>query len=78
MRYRRVLISGYLLVSLMQEGNIIHAKCIKGLPEGTRFAYAIPDTVHGIWIVVEHESFDLLKDCDIIPEHPRPELERLY
>lgn len=44
-----------------------HIKCISGLPEGTKFCYSIPDTLYGIWIVVEHESFPLLKEGEIIP-----------
>ena len=41
---------------------------VQGLPQGTKFCYIIPDTIYGAWMVVEHESFEELKDGDIIPD----------
>lgn len=78
MRYRKLLISGQMLVNIFTLGQTSLVKCIKGLPEGTRFAYAIPDTHYGIWMVVSHSSFDELKDGDLIPEFPHPEMETVY
>lgn len=72
MKYKRVRISGVFLTNLSVEGQESHAKCIKGLPEGTKFVYAIPEPANGIWMVVEHESFPELKDGDIIPEFESP------
>ena len=77
MKYRRIQISGLMLIHLCGVGNIFHSKCIEGLPIGARFAYCLPDSVYGIYIVVEHESFDELKDGDEIPIHPSPIFERL-
>lgn len=77
-RMKRILISGHFLVSLMEEGEILHAKCIKGLPKDCRFLWSIPDTWNGIWIVIEHPSFEEINDGDIIPifEH-KPEFIKL-
>lgn len=78
MRYKKILVSGQLLVNVFTFGQTNLVKCIKGLPEGTNFAYSIPDTINGIWLVVSHSSFDELKDGDLIPEFPRPEMESAY
>ncbi len=67
MRYKKVLIHGKLFVDFCTAGFETHVKCVQGLPEGTRFAYAIPETAYGIWIIVEHESFPLLNDGELIP-----------
>lgn len=76
MRYKRVLISGVLLVSMFEEGKVIHAKCVKGLPSGTKFCYSFPYENYGIYIVVEHELFPELKNGDEIPLFvDRPEME---
>lgn len=77
MRIRRIQITGFLLTKLCTLDNEFHSKCIKGLPEGARFLYSIPESTYGIWFVVEHESFDALEDGQIIPIHPMPEFERI-
>ena len=74
MRYRRMLIHGNMLVNLFKPGEI-HAECITGLPDDATFAYCYQDNSYGIWVVVESNTFDLLKDGDVIPEHPAPIME---
>jgi hypothetical protein len=70
MKYMRVNISGQFLVNLSIEGVILDAICSKGLPEGTKFAYSIPNTHNGIWLIVEHDSFRELENGELIPEYP--------
>lgn len=65
------------MVNLFSEGMNNHTKCISGLPKGTKFVYAIPDTTYGVWMIVEHESFDLLNEGDMIPVHNRVEMEKV-
>ena len=77
MRYRKVRFSGYMLVMLSMQDHESLVKCIKGLPEGTKFAYSIPDSHYGIWLVIEHPSFDLLIDGQEIPDHPDPVFEKI-
>lgn len=76
-RYMRITVSGQFLTLAAIEGHEVHAKCVKGLPEGTVFKYAIPDAAYGISMVVEHESFAELKDGDLIPIFERPLMENL-
>jgi len=64
-----------MLVRIFTTGIERTVKCIRGLPDGTKFCYSIPDTNYGIWLVVEHASFEELKDGDLIPEFPHPEME---
>lgn len=77
MRLKRVGISGVLLTNMFEDGLEIHAKIIKGLPKGTQFMYSIPSANYGIEIVVQHESFDDLKDGDLIPEHEKIIVKKL-
>lgn len=78
MRYKRVIISGEFFTMLATENNEIHAKCVNGLPKGTRFRYVIPEPYYGVAMVVEHESFPELKDGDEIPTfEPKPEFHKL-
>jgi hypothetical protein len=77
MRYRKVRISGQFLVNLCITGTFDKVMNVKGLPEGTRFAYCIPDSYYGIYIVVEHESFDKLEDGALIPDHPQITFEQV-
>ena len=79
MRYRRILVSGVFLIDLCIEGSISNrVRCIKGLPEGTKFVYAIPDARnYGIWFVVEHESFDTIESGGVIPEMDSPAFESM-
>lgn len=77
MKYMRVRVHAGYIVDMLTYGSIFYCRCIEGLPVGTKFVYAIPDTMYGIWIVVEHESFDELKQGQIIPEYPAPRLEKL-
>jgi len=77
MRYRKIKISGMMLALLCVENHESLVRCVKGLPEGTRFAYSIPDVHHGIWLIVEHPSFELLTDGQEIPDHPDPEFVRI-
>lgn len=77
MRYRRVQIWAQLLVESFVENSEYHIRCIKGLPSGTKFCYTYPTDEYNIWMVVTHESFDELKNGDIIPIHPKIEMEKL-
>jgi len=67
-RIKLVYISGTFLTRIMESGiHKLHYSA-KGLPEGTKFMYAITDHNHnGIGLVFEHESFALVKDGDLIP-----------
>lgn len=69
MRYRRVRIDSSILIHLITKGNEVHVKCLDGLPKGTKFAYVVPHFDYTIWIVVEHEFFDDLKEGQEIPIH---------
>ncbi len=78
MRYRRIKVHGQIFINIFCERFNAHIRCVSGLPEGTRFAYAVPTQPedYGCWIVVEHESFDLIPDGGLIPEHtPMPNVE---
>jgi len=77
MRYKKILISGILLTRIMEKGYTFHAKCVEGIPKDSKFCYSIPDTINGIWIVIEHESFPELADGDIIPIFDKPMFEAL-
>lgn len=76
MRYKRILIHGQLLTNFMITGIIPSIRCIDGLPEGTKFVYAIPSYHRGVLIVVEHESFLNLRDGAEIPEFLSPKFEK--
>lgn len=76
-RYKKVLISGWFLAEQAIEGSEHNFKTIKGLPSGTKFAYAIPSDTYGIWIVVEHDSFPEVQDGTIIPEFYNVEFMRI-
>jgi hypothetical protein len=67
MRYVRVQVSGTILTDVFTTGFESHVKCLDGLPEGTKFAYSLPDSYYGISIVVEHESFPEVEDGGMIP-----------
>ncbi len=60
-----------------EEGHEIHAKCIKGLPKGAKLAYVYHNDDFYINAVFEHESFELLKDGDVIPLYEKPQFEQL-
>lgn len=77
MRYRRVVLSGELLVAIFTQNQIHTIRCIQGVPEGTKFKYAISEPVYGISIVIEHPSFKELKDGDEIPLQPYPMMEKI-
>lgn len=77
MRYKRVMIHPYLFVKWFEEGNEIHAKCIKGLPKDSKFAYIYQSDSYWINVVFEHESFEKLKDGDLIPILKSPIFEQL-
>lgn len=77
MRYKRVLINGDMLIKIMKQGASFITKCVKGLPEGTQFRYAFHDIQQGIWLVVEHESFENIEYGSEIPLFERPEFEDL-
>jgi hypothetical protein len=67
-----------MLVALLTEGRNPETWTINGLPEGTKFAYAFPaEDTYGIWIVVEHPSFELLSEGVVIPEHQKILHERV-
>lgn len=78
MRYKRIRLSGVFMTMMFTNGVLPHAKVTNGLPEGTRFAYSIPDTDYGVWIVVEHHSFPELKDGDVIPILEPPLCELIF
>jgi len=70
--------SGAFLVNIMEEGLKVTVKCVKGVPKGTSFKYSIPDAYYGIWLVIENESFPLLKDGDEIPIMDKPLFDTVY
>lgn len=78
MKYKKILVNGEFLIKMSEENNIIHARCIKGLPEGTKFCYSIPtNEYYGIYIVIEHESFPNLNEGDLIPNMDDPVWEAI-
>lgn len=60
-----------------EEGEEIHAKCIKGVPKDARLAYVYLSDYFYVNAVFEHESFELLKDGDLIPVLESPMFEQL-
>ena len=70
-------VSGVFLTGICINGKLPTIEVTEGLPEGTKFAYAIPDMTYGIWMVVEHESFPELKDGEIIPVIHSPLYRRI-
>lgn len=78
MRYRRLVIDGQMLINLLTQGTEHRYAVLIGLPAGTKFIYAIPESVIGVSLVIEHETFELLDNGDPIPIHiPHPELHKL-
>lgn len=77
MRYKRVMIHPTLFAAWFEEGNEVHAKCIKGLPKGAKLAYTYHSDSFWINAVFEHESFELLKDGELIPVLESPMFEQL-
>ena len=79
MHYRLVPVAGLVLVRMMEEGRQSHVRCINGLPSGTRFVEAriAWDQPPQVLLLVEHESFDRLREGDVIPLHPPPIFEQV-
>jgi len=77
MRYRRILIHPFWFENSFIERNITHVGCVKGLPYGAKFAYSYQEAHYGVWIVFEHESFEPLKDGDLIPIMDSPTFEKI-
>jgi len=66
-RLRKILISPFIFAHLLTNG-IIKIRCVGGLPEGAKFKFIIYQAYDTyIHLVFEHESFDELKDGDVIP-----------
>ena len=74
-RYRIVEIDCKLLLDIFTQGNTIRAFVKKGLPQGTKWAYAIPTDHYTMHVVVEHESFDDISLGKKIPMHPDIEID---
>jgi len=70
MKYRRVRISSERLIGMFITDREFHIRVKEGLPKGTKFIHLTSNQIYGVDIVVEHESFDSLKDGDTIPLHP--------
>ena len=68
MRYKRFKAHLDFIVKSCIEGKEYHFKCIKGLPEGTKYIRAGHDELANIFVIVEHESFPEVKYGDLIPE----------
>ncbi len=69
MKYMRVRLNRPILMHMLTEGSVINVIVRKGLPDGAEFRYIIEGTA-GIDLVVEHDSFEQLKDGDVIPIFP--------
>jgi hypothetical protein len=68
MRYAKIRCSSELLISMMKEGYETHVKVIEnGLPQDARFKYAFQFD-GWVYLVVESDSFDDIKEGDKIPE----------
>ncbi len=79
MKLARITVSSGFLVDMMTKGKEFHFRCLEGLPKGTQFVRVTPrNDLHGIDIIVMHESFRDLQDGDIIPELDRPIFERIW
>lgn len=53
---------------MMIQDEISFFKCVKGLPEGTKFIKLSNQDIFEIFIIVSHESFPELHSEDPIPE----------
>lgn len=77
MRYRLLDIHRVLFLHMLEEGEK-HYKVVKNpLPAGVKFIRAGHDFIGRLILVLEHESFDEVKEGDEIPYHPQIEMEKL-
>ena len=77
MRYKQIQIHPSIFGMWFEEGSEFHARCIKGLPQGAKLAYTYMNSSYMLNAVFEHESFELLKDGDLIPLIDYPMFEQL-
>ncbi|HLG70356.1 MAG TPA: hypothetical protein VK009_08035 [Chloroflexota bacterium] len=67
-RYKRIGITPRLVETLCQQDALILARCVAGLPPGTRFvAVERPVLDTAIWLIVEHASWPVVADGEEIP-----------
>lgn len=68
-KLRRVAISPVILVEMFTTGwNGDGVRCLNGLPDGCFVrSFGYDHTTDTYWLTVEHHSFDLVKEGNIIP-----------
>ncbi len=78
MRWRLIRMSIDALAKLFTSGEH-HVRCVSGIPKGAKAVEIRVDSRlrSGAVLIIEHKSFDELKDGALIPEHPAPLFESI-
>jgi hypothetical protein len=79
MRIRLLPVSAELLVAMAISGTTKTRVRENALPEGTRVIEVRCDPIrfHQALFVIEHPSFDEVREADVIPWHPTPVFEAI-
>jgi hypothetical protein len=63
----RVRIASSVLLSYITQDSEHRFRVFKGIPKGCKFVRITSNEIYGLDLIIEHESFRILQDGDIIP-----------